>query len=158
MSSTVIGVSVSAVRLINPSRALQAGFATTREAQPDPAALIKGIPDDIRVLVAEDGNDFDVVLSPLEPDHQRLWRHMVEVRVPAAGDLADRLLAALCQGGVNVIRVTEPVRLTLVRDDRDDEVQLDALINAKLAAVHERLFLPSEIVLVLSEGPGDTLP
>lgn len=101
---------------------------------------------------------FDIVLSPQEPDHQRLWRHMVDQRVPAACDLAERLLAVLRHSGISVIRLTDPTRQALVRDARDDEVQLDALIKAKLTAVHVRHFLAGEIMLVLSEGPGDSLP
>lgn len=64
----------------------------------------------------------------------------------------------LRHGGISVIRLAEPTRQALVRDARDDEVQFDALIKANLAAVHVRHFLASEIVLVLCEGPGDSLP
>jgi hypothetical protein len=134
----------------------QAGVASTCPLSPDIAALVEDLADDTYVLSGEDG--LDIVLSPREPDHQRLWLNMVEARVPAACDLADRLLVVLRRAGISVIRLTEPVRLALMRDARDDEVQLDALIGAKLAAVHVRHFLASEIVLVLSEGPGDSLP
>jgi hypothetical protein len=134
----------------------QAGVTSTPHLSPDDAAFIEDLADDIHVMLDED--DFHVVLSPREPDHQRLWRNMVDHRVPTASDLADRLLAVLRQGGINVIRLTEPVHRALVRNARDDEAQLDALVRAKLAAVHVRHFLASEIVLVLSEGPGDSMP
>lgn len=133
----------------------QAGVKSTPPAPPDINALVDDLADDIYVILDED--DFHIVLSPREPEHQRLWRHMVEVRVPAALDLTDRLLAALRQSGISVIRLTEPVRLAIMRDAKDDEAHLDALIEAKLVAVHVRHFLASEVVLVLSEGPGDAI-
>lgn len=125
-------------------------------AAPQPVAPVsKDLSDYVDVLYEED--DFSPVLTPGKPDHQRLWLNMVDHRVPSARGLADRLVAMLRHGDINVIRLTEPVRQALVCDIKDDEEQLDALILAKLVAVHVRHFLASEVLLVLSEGPGDTM-
>ena len=116
-------------------------------AAPQPVAPVsKDLSDYVDVLCEED--DFSLVLTPGKPDHHR---------VPSARGLADRLVAMLRHGDINVIRLTEPVRQALVCDIKDDEEQLDALILAKLVAVHVRHFLASEVLLVLSEGPGDTM-
>lgn len=144
------------IALKRPKSKPKAGTSSAPHSTSDVAALVDELKHDVYVIATDDA--ILTIVSALEHDHQRLWLHMVEARVPAARGLADRLLAMLRHVGISVIRLTEPVRLAMVRDARDDEIQIDALVQAKLVAVHVRHFLASEIVLLLSKGPSDSMP
>ena len=127
---------------------------TARRASVD-IPITEDLADDIHVLVTED--DLAVVLGPKEGSQQLLWLDMVDARAPHARYLGIRLLAALQSGETNVIRLSESMVNTLMEDHRQAELQIQALVHARLAAIRVRHFLDSEVVLVLSDRPGDSM-